>query len=149
MINNKVVLVLLILLAMWNLGMALYEDKKKIAVFVAFTAVIYLMNAFLGSQSEVNGFFADEIDGLTWLSHVVMPMVLSQCLSLMKGVSAGKVTHKGRRILEASVLLVAGQFFDEKGGFYIALMWLLTVAVILVRKGYDYVITSGSFKKRV
>ena len=31
----------------------------------------------------------------------------------------------------------------------IALMWFLTMAVILVRKGYDYVITSGSFKKRV
>ena len=55
MINNKVVLVLLILLAMWNLGMALYEDKKKIAVFVLFTAMIYLMNTFLGGQSEVNG----------------------------------------------------------------------------------------------
>ena len=149
MINNKVVLVLLVLLAMWNLGMALYEDKKKIAVFVAFAAAIYLMNAFLGGQSEVNGFWADEIDGLTWLSHVVMPMVLSQCLSLMKGVSAGKVTHKVRRIVEAAVLLLAGQFLNEKGGFYIALMWLLTVAVILVRKGYDYVITSGRFKKRI
>ena len=149
MINNKFVLVLLILLAMWNLGMVLYEDKKKIAVFVAFAATIYLMNAFLGGRSEVNGFWADEIDGLTWLSHVVMPMVLSQCLSLMKGVSAGKVTHKVRRIVEAAVLLVAGQFLNEKGGFYIALMWLLTVAVILVRKGYDYVITSGRFKKRI
>ena len=149
MINNKFVLVLLILLAMWNLGMALYEDKKKIAVFVAFVVAIYLMNAFLGGQSEVNGFWVDEIDGLTWLSHAVMPMVLSQCLSLMKGVSAGKVTHKVRRIAEAAVLLVAGQFLNEKGGFYIALMWLLTVAVILVRKGYDYVITSGRFKKRI
>lgn len=149
MINNKFVLVLLILLAMWNLGMALYEDKKKIAVFVAFTTVIYLMNAVLGGQSEVNGIFADQIDGLTWLSHVVMPMVLAQCLSLMKGVSAGKVMHKVRRMMEAVVLLAAGQFLNEKGGFYIALMWLLTVAVILVRKGYDYVITSGRFKKRI
>ena len=149
MINNKFVLVLLILLAMWNLGMALYDDKKKIAVFVAFAATIYLMNAFLGGQSEVNGFWADEMDGLTWLSHVVMPMVLSQCLSLMKGVAAGKVTHKVRRIVEAAILLVAGQFLNEKGGFYIALMWLLTAAVILVRKGYDYVITSGRFKKRI
>ena len=149
MINNKFVLVLLIVLAMWNLGMALYEDKKKIVVFVAFAAAIYLMNAFLGGQSEVNGFFADEIDGLTWLSHVVMPMVLSQCLSLMKGVTAGKVTHKVRRTVEAAILLLTGQFLNEKGGFYIALMWFLTMAVILVRKGYDYVITSGSFKKRV
>ena len=78
-----------------------------------------------------------------------MPMVLSQCLSLMKGAAAGKVTHKVRRIVEAAVLLLAGQFLNEKGGFYIALMWFLTMAVILVRKGYDYVITSGSFKKRV
>lgn len=149
MINNKFVLVLLILLAMWNLGMALYEDKKKIAVFVAFTAAIYLMNAFLGGQSKVNGIFADEIDGLTWLSHVVMPMVLAQCLEWMKGASVGKISHKLRKICVAVGLLVAGQFLNEKGGFYIALMWLLTVAVILVRKGYDYVITSGRFKKRV
>ena len=149
MLNNKFVLVLLVLLATWRLGVALFEEKKKIAVFVAFTAVIYLMNTILGGQSEVNGIFAEEPAGLTWLSCVVMPMVLAHCLEWMKAASAGKITHKLRRICEAVVLLVAGQFFDEKGGFYIALMFFLTVAVIFVRKGYDYVITSGSFKKRV
>ena len=49
MINNKFVLVLLIVLAMWNLGMALYEDKKKIAVFVAFAAAISFDNDCAGT----------------------------------------------------------------------------------------------------
>ena len=149
MINNKFVLILLILLAAWRLGMALYEEKKKRVVFVLFVAVIYLLNTFLGGQSEVNDIFAGEPHGLTWLSCVVMPLVLAHCLEWMKAASAGKISHKPRRICEAVILLVAGQMLDEKGGFYIVLMLLLTIAVILVRKGYDYVITSGSFKKRV
>jgi len=148
-INNKFVLILLILLAAWRLGMALYEEKKKRVVFVLFVAVIYLMNAFLGGQSEVNSILVDEPHGLTWLNCVVMPLVLAHCLEWMKAASAGKISHKLRRICEAVILLVAGQMLNEKGGFYIALMWLLTIAVILVRKGYDYVVTSGSFKKRV
>ena len=149
MINNKFVLILLILLAAWRLGMALYEEKKKRVVFVLFVAAIYLMNAFWGGQSEVNHIFADQPHGLTWLNCVVMPMVLAHCLEWMRAVLAGKVSHKLRRVCEAVILLVAGQLLNEKGGFYIALMWLLTIAVILVRKGYDYVVTSGSFKKRV
>ena len=149
MINNKFLLILLVLLATWRLGMALYEEKKKRVVFVLFVVAIYLMNAFLGGQSEVNQIFAEQSHELTWLSCVVMPMVLAQCLEWMKAVQLGNVSHKLRRICEAVILLVAGQCLNEKGGFYIALMWLLTVAVILVRKGYDYVITSGSFKKRV
>ena len=149
MINNKFVLILLILLAAWRLGMALYEEKKKRVVFVLFVAVIYLLNTFLGGQSEVNDIFAREPHGLTWLNCVVMPLVFAHCLEWMKAASAGKVSHKFRRSCETAVLLVAGQMLDEKGGFYIALMLLLTMAVILVRKGYDYVITSGSFKKRV
>lgn len=149
MLNNKFVLVLLILLAIWRLGVALFEEKKKIAVFMLFAAVIYLMNTFLGGQSEVNRIFADQPEGLTWLSCVVMPMTLAYCLEWMNAASAGKVTHKLRRICEIAILLVAGQWFNEKGGFYIALMLLVTAAVILVRKGYDYVITSGRFKKRV
>ena len=149
MVNNKFLLILLIILATWRLGMALYEEKNKRVVFVLFAAVIYLMNTFLGGQSEVNQILADQPHGLTWLSCVVMPVVLAHCLEWMKVVSAGKVSHKLRRVCEAVILLVAGQLLNEKGGFYILLMWFLTIVVILVRKGYDYVITSGSFKKRV
>ena len=149
MINNKFLLILFVLLATWRLGMALYEEKKRRVVFVLFVAAIYLMNVFLGGQSEVNQIFAEQPNGLTWLSCVVMPMVLAHCLEWMKAVQAGKVSHKLRRICEAVILLVAGQCLNEKGGFYIALMWFLTVMVILVRKGYDYVITTGCFKKRV
>ena len=149
MINNKFLLILLVLLTTWRLGMALYEEKKRRVVFVLFVAAIYLMNAFFGGQSEVNQIFAEQPHELTWLSCVVMPMVLAHCLEWMKAVQVGKVSHKLRRICEAVILLVAGQCLNEKGGFYIALMWLLTVAVILVRKGYDYVITTGCFKKRV
>ena len=135
MINNKFVLILLILLAAWRLGMALYGEKKKRVVFVLFVAVIYLMNAFWGGQSEVNDIFAEQPHGLTWLSCVVMPMVLAHCLEWMTAASSGKVPHKLRRICEGVILLVAAQMLDEKGGFYIALMWLLTIAVIFVRKG--------------
>ena len=149
MINNKFLLILLVLLTTWRLGMALYEEKKKRVVFVLFVAAIYLMNVFFGGQSEVNQIFAEQPHELTWLSCVVMPMVLAHCLEWMKAVQVGKVSHKLRRICEAVILLVAGQCLNEKGGFYIALMWLLTVAVILVRKGYNYVITTGCFKKRV
>lgn len=149
MINNKFFLILLILLTTWRLGMALYAEKKKRVVFVLFVAAIYLMNVFFGGQSEVNQIFAEQPHELTWLSCVVMPMVLAHCLEWMKAVQVGKVSHKLRRICEAVILLVAGQCLNEKGGFYIALMWLLTVAVILVRKGYNYVITTGCFKKRV
>ncbi|MBR5564875.1 MAG: hypothetical protein IKW08_01790 [Roseburia sp.] len=149
MINNKFLLILLVLLATWRLGMALYEEKKKRVVFLLFVVVIYLMNTFLGGQSEVNQIFAKQPYELTWLSCVVMPMVLTHCLEWMKAVQVGKVSHKLRRVCEILILLVAGQCLNEKGGFYIILMLLLTVAVIVVRKGYAYVITSGSFKKRV
>ena len=53
MINNKFFLILLVLLTTYRLGMALYEEKKKRVVFVLFVAAIYLMNTFLGGQSEV------------------------------------------------------------------------------------------------
>lgn len=149
MINNKFFLILFILLASWRLSISLYKEKKKRIVFILFIAAIYLMNVFLGGQSEVNQIFAEQPHGLTWLSCVVMPMVLAYCLEWMRIVRIGKVPQKLRRICEVLILLVAGQCLDEKGGFYIALMLFLTVAVIVVRKGYDYVITSGCFKKRV
>ncbi len=149
MLNNKISLILCILLAMWNLGMSLYKEKEKRVAFVLFAAVIYLLNAFLGGKSEVNDFFADRPDGLTWLSWVVMPLVFSDCIDWMKEVTAGNVSHKLRKIVRTVLFILIAQFFDEKGAFYIALMWGLSITVILVRKGYAYVVTSGSFKKRV
>lgn len=129
--------------------MALYKENEKRVVFVLFAAVIYLLNAFLGGRSEVNDFFADRPDGLAWLNWVVMPMVLSDCIDWMKEMSDGKVLHKLRKIIRTVLFIVAAQLLNEKGAFYIALMWLLSITVMIVRKGYAYVITSGSFKKRV
>lgn len=151
MLNNKVVLVLCILLALWRLGMALYGDdeKKKIPVFVLFATGIYLLNGCVGRTSEVNDFFADRPLGLTWLSCVVMPVVLAECLLWMKEVSAGKVSHKLFKLVKAVLLIAAGGVLNDKGVFYITLMWLLAAAVICFRKGYAYVITAGGFKKRI
>lgn len=129
--------------------MSLYKEKEKRVAFVLFAAAIFLLNAFLGGKSEVNDFFADRPAGLTWLSWVVIPMVFADCLDWMKEAVAGKVLHKLQKIIRVILFMAAAQFLDEKGAFYIALMWILSIAVVIVRKGYAYVITSGSFKKRV
>ncbi|MBQ8279998.1 MAG: hypothetical protein IJZ23_09185 [Roseburia sp.] len=133
----------------WRLGSALFDEEEKVAEFELFVIGIYWMTAFLEGQSVVTGIFLNSWNGLTWLSCFVMPVVLANCLEWMKQAEAGKMQGMIKKIGMAVIMLLAGQLTNEKGGFYVALMLFLAIAVIIVRKGYDYGITSGRFKKRV
>ena len=73
-----------------------------------------------------------------------MPLTFCMILEWLKR-GKTKITD----VVIAILLVIAGQYCDTKGGFYIALMLLLAVLVKLVRKGYAYVTTSGRFKKRI
>ena len=77
-----------------------------------------------------------------------MPVVFGSCVEWMKSTEICKwgwieIAYK------AAVFVLAGQLMNAKGGFYIGLMLVTTLTVMIVRKGYDYVVTSGRFKKRV
>ena len=47
------------------------------------------------------------------------------------------------------VPLITAATYGERISPFLVTMLFVAVAVIIVRKGYDYVVTSGSFKKRV
>lgn len=143
-------LLLFFYMVLWKVGTGLFEKEEQIISFVAIVTGIYGMTTYLEGQSVVTGIFLNSWNGLTLLSCVVMPAAFAACLEVMnEAINEGKIEHRIEKICMAVVLLLAGQLTNARGGFYIALMLIVTLAVIIVRKGYDYVVTSGRFKKRV
>ena len=131
-------------LSLWRLGKSLYTENRQAATFVIFAAALYVMCAFREGREAVTGIFLHSGEGLVILSCVVMPLAFCMMLQWLK-----KVESRIELCVMAVALVLAGQFCDDKGGFYILLMLLLGVMVKIVRKGYAYVTTSGRFKKRI
>lgn len=138
-------------MVLWRVGMQLFKTDKQIMGFEIIAIIIYWMTTYLEGQSVVTGIFLNSWNGLTLLSCCIMPVTFSVCMAWIREATegTGKLEHKVQKICMAVTLLLAGQVTNDKGGFYIALMLFLMAAVIIARKGYDYVITSGRFKKRV
>lgn len=138
-------------MVLWRVGRQLFKEEKQIMQFETIAIIIYWMTTYLEGQSVVTGIFLNSWNGLTLLSCCIMPMTFSVSVAWIKEATeeTGKLLHKMEKICMAVILLLAGQLTNDKGGFYIALMLLLTLAVIIARKGYDYGIASGRFKKRV
>ena len=136
-------------LGIWRMGNQLIEDKKYCVPFIWIVTVIYWMTTYLEGQSVVTGIFLNCWNGLTLLSCVIMPIAFGELLNWIEEAAAGRIENKIEKIAAAVLLLLAGQLTDEKGGFYIGLMFVVSITVVIVRKGYDYGITSGRFKKRV
>jgi len=143
------ILIIVFFAGLWRLGNVLLKDDRQVAGFVAFATVIFWMTTYLQDQSVITGIFLNSWNGLTWLSCFVMPVALANCLEFMNQAMEGNADRILYKAVMAVVLVLAAQLTDSKGGFYVVLMLFLTVAVILVRKGYDYGITSSRFKKRV
>ena len=133
----------------WRLGSVLLKQNDQISWFMFVVTVIFWMTTYLEGQSVVTGIFLNSWNGLTWLSCFIMPMAFSSSIEVMNQAVQGKIENKWYRIIMAVVLILAAQLTNSKGGFYVLLMWCLTVIVVLVRKGYDYGIAFGCFKKRV
>lgn len=131
-------------LTLWRLGKSLFAEKKEAVVFVVFATALYLMCAFREGREAATGIFLNSKEGLTILSCVVMPLAFCMILQWLK-----KVESRIEMCVMSAAVVFAGQFCDDKGGFYILLMLLLGVTVKLVRKGYAYVVASGGFKKRI
>lgn len=137
-------------MVLWRVGTVFFEKEEQISSFVAVVTVIYAMTTYLEGQSVVTGIFLNSWNGMTQLSCMVMPAALAACLEVINEVvNEGRIEHKIEKICMTVILLLAGQLTNAKGGFSIALMLMVSLAVIIVRKGYDYVVTSGRFKKRV
>jgi len=135
-------------MGIWNLGKQLIGDEEKVTWFVLLVTGIYWMTTYLEGQSLVTGIFLNSWNGLTLLSCFVMPVVFGNCVEWMKTMDSPRLDLT-EKLFKAVVFVLAGQLANAKGGFYVGLMLFTTLAVIIVRKGYDYVITSGRFKKRV
>ena len=131
-------------LSLWRLGKSLYSENRQAATFVLFAAALYVMCALREGREAVTGIFLHSGEGLVILSCVVMPLGFCMVLQWLK-----KVESRIELCIMAVAMVLAGQFCDAKGGFYILLMLLLGIMVKIVRKGYAYVITSGCFKKRI
>ena len=135
--------------AIWRIGNQLIKKKENLVFFVGIVTAIYWMTTYLTGQSVLTGIFLNSWNGLTLLSCCIMPIAFGELAEWMAESEKGKIGYKIEKICTAAVLLLAGQLTDEKGGFYIGLMLLISTAVMIVRKGDDYGITSGRFKKRV
>ncbi len=143
-ITNAILLWPVFLLVIWRVGCVFYTDKKKRICFSLFSILTYVMAATMEGREVIFGIFEKNWSGLTILSCIVMPLAFS---CIVAGIN-GK-TKLWLAFLEVAVLVAVGQLCDAKGGFYIGLMLVLFVATVVVRKGYAYVASSGSFKKRV
>lgn len=136
-------------MGIWRVGNQLVKNKKGCISFIWIVTVIYWMTTYLQDQSVVTGIFLNSWNGMTLLSCVIMPIAFGEFFKWIEETAVGKIVYKTEKIVVAILLLLAGQLTDEKGGFYIGLMLIISIAVVIVRKGYDYGITSGRFKKRV
>lgn len=137
-------------MGIWCTGKHLLENEEKVLLFTFIVSGIYWMMTYVEGKSLVTGIFLNSWNGLTLLSCVVMPVAFGYCVKWMNEIHEGNSTSVLiEKIFRIVVLLLAGQLTNAKGGFYIGLMLFVTLAVISVRKGYDYVVTSGRFKKRV
>lgn len=137
-------------MGIWNLGNQLMDKEEKVIWFALFVAVIYWMTGYSERQSLLTGIYLNSWNGLTILSCMVMPVTFGYCMKWMKEAKEGCILINLMEIVFRIVIFVlAGQLTNAKGGFYIGLMLFVAFSVIGVRKGYDYVITSGCFKKRI
>jgi len=134
----------------WNLGNRLLEDREKVSAFVLIITGIYWMTTYLEGQSLVTGIFLNSWNGLTLLSCLVLPVVFGNLTEWMQEVQkSNRVFGLFEKSYRVMIFLLAALLTNAKGAFYVGLMLFVTLAVISVRKGYDYVVTSGRFKKRV
>ena len=144
-------LLLFFFTGMWRLGSVLFEKEEQRILFELLAVIIYWMTTYLSKSSLVTGIFLNSWHGLTLLSCVVLPFTWACILDWMKQAQAGlrKVEAKLEKLYMTVVLLLAGQLTYDRGGFYVACMLALGVAVVLVKGGYDYGVASGRFKKRI
>lgn len=135
----------------WHVGKQLLGKTEYVKAFVLITVGIYWMTTYRMDQSVVTGIFLNSWNGLTWLSCFVMPAAFTFCISRTEKSDMAELLTMSlpEAFFQAVILLLAGQLTNEKGGFYIALMFALTLFVIVGRKGYQYVITSCRFEKRI
>ena len=138
-------------MALWKLGTQFFAKTDHIESFMWIAAGLYLMTTYLEGQSVVTGIFLNSWNGLTLLSCCVMPAILSCCIAWIKGVfeKQKNMPDKLEVIYRMVILVLAGQLTNEKGSFYIILMFGIMLAVIIAGKGYRYGVTTGRFKKCV
>lgn len=144
-------LLLLFFAGLWRLGGQLFDKEEHIAVFIGIAAAIYWMTTWIEDQSMVTGIFINCWNGITLLSCVILPIVLAVCLEwLDRPEKEGKLLWDGLKKAGMScVLILAGQLAYAKGGFYVLLMIFLSLAAAVVRKGYEYGVSTGHLKKRI
>ena len=144
-------LLLFFFLGYWRLGKRLFQNEGQIVGFELFVIAIYWMTTYQQEKSVLTGIFLNSWNGMTLLSCAILPITFGSCAAIMREAEAGikMVEHKLEKICMAAVLVLAGQLTYYRGGLYVLLMFFLSAAVIIVRKGYDYVVTSGCFKKRI
>ena len=123
-------------MGLWRIGIRFLKNTESSMVFVGFACVIYWMTTYLKGQSVVTGIFLNSWNGLTILSCLVMPMVLSSLLQWMEIGQKNSNIRFGKLELcyRSVVFLLAGQLTNEKGGFYIFLMLIVTIVVIVIKK---------------
>lgn len=142
---------LLFFLTIWRLGKVFFESKSQQIQFAQAMMLLYWMSTYMQGRALVTGVFLNCWNGLTILSNVILPFTLSILLTWMKGGKKEFCTMSARweNIIVATIAIMAGQLVYYSGGLYVALMFFLYIAVMLVKGGYAYVIKTGCFKKRV
>lgn len=146
-----IALLIFFFLSMWRIGSVLFEKEEQRIQFELIIVGIYWMTTLMPKSSLVTGVFLNIFHGLTLLSCVVLPLVWCYILECLKEAQNGirGIQCKLEKNFTAIVLVAAGQLTYERGAFYIVCMFVLGAAVILVKGGYDYGITSGRIKKRL
>lgn len=146
-----VILLIFFFLTIWRVSGSLVEQEEQRVWFEVVAIILYWMTAFDKERALVTGIFLNCWNGLTILSCIILPLAFSLMVKWMQQAEHGikNIPAKFEKSVLTIMLILAAQLINNKGGFYILLMLFLTIAVIIVKGGYTYVIKTGRFKKRI
>lgn len=144
-------LLLLFFAAMHRLACVLLEKEEQRQKFELILLLIYWMLAVSGRNSLVTGVFLNCWNGLTLLSVVLIPLAWSYIIEWLKEDRKGirKIDSIAEKLGTMLAFILAGQLTYDRGGLYMVCMFALYAAVILVKGGYEYGVTSGRIKKHL
>ena len=146
-----VTLLIFFFLAIWRVSGTFFEQIEQRIWFEVVVIAIYWMTAYMKDRTLLTGIFLNSWNGITILSCIIFPLAFSMMIQWMRQAEHGikKFSTKLEIVLLSMILVLAAQLTNNKGGFYILLMLFLTIAVIVVKGGYPYVIKTGRIKKRI
>ena len=122
-----------------RIGNLLFEDEKKISIFIVLALVLHTVPLYIQNQALAAGIFQNPWNGQTLLGCCVLPMIFGTCYAIAQKAECDwkpKFAEILREMIIIAVLIFSAQLVYVKGIYYSVIQLVIMIAVILLRKGY-------------